>query len=82
MWNFNHKSQKRPVQLNSTLLHKELIKVTTGGEPSCPLLKVRTYELATGRPAKGKRREVTGHILEQLMESTTNHHNHTDQQFG
>lgn len=54
MWNFNHKSQKRPVQLNSTLLHKELIKVTTGGEPSCPLLKVRTYELATGRPAKGK----------------------------
>lgn len=29
MWNFNPKSQKRPVQLNSALLHKELIKVTS-----------------------------------------------------
>lgn len=27
MWNFNHKSQKRPLQLNIFPLHKELIKV-------------------------------------------------------
>lgn len=90
MWNVNHKSQKRPVQLNSTLLHKELIKVT---------LRRRTKLFSTERENVQARLRTSckeGTLLrlrllwkccfrsapsQQLIESTSNHHDCWDQQF-
>lgn len=88
MWNFNHKSQKRPVQLNSTLLHKELIKVATRRWTRAVLYWKRGH---MSLPRDVLQRENAERLLgiywncsapsQQLMESTTNHYDHTDQQF-